>query len=238
MSESLLFAYPYLFVSLVLFGLFLLLLVIAGDQRRPMLWSALLSAPYGFLSVIFVPDYWNPVRIAVWGGAGIEDIVFSFANGGIVWFLVTLLLRDRLSLDIKIKRVLRRYLLWTVCGTPLGLFLLFVGSDPMHGVLLVLSVMIIVFLWLRIELWPLFLVGAVSFGAIYTVTCIAAFSINPDFLLQWNIKELSGYYFLGVPLEEIAWSIAFGAVWPLLVAYAFETRISVRMDGSGNTGHP
>ncbi len=230
MSESIVTSYPYLVVSLLLLALFLLLFMIAGNQRRPMFWSALLSAPYGFLSVIFVPDYWNPVRVAVWGGAGIEDIVFSFANGGIVWFLVTFPLRDRLSFDIQIKRVLKRYVIWTVGGTPLGLFLLFLGSDPMHGVLLVLSVMIVVFLWLRIELWPLFLVGAVSFGAMYTATCMAIFRISPDLLLQWNIQALSGYYFFGVPLEEIAWSIAFGAVWPLLVAYAFETRISFRMD--------
>ena len=232
MSESLLSAYPYLFISLLLLALFLLLFIAAGDQRRPMLWSALLSAPYGFLSIIFVPDYWNPVRIGEWG-AGIEDIIFSFANGGIVWFLVTWPLRNRLSLDIQIKRMLRRYLVWTAGGTPLGLFLLFMGADPMHGVLLVLSVMIVVFLWLRSELWPLFLFGAVSFGAMYTVTCIIAFSLNPDFLMQWNIQALSGYYFFGVPLEEIAWSIAFGAVWPLLVAYAFETRISFRMNNPG-----
>ena len=46
-------------------------------------------------------------------------------------------------------------------------------------------------------------------------------SANPGFVRAWNPAALSGFQFLGAPAEEIAWGVAFGAVWPLFVAYVF-----------------
>jgi len=217
--------YPYLLISLTLLVVFFLCYMAGEKQRRPMLLSALLSAPYGFLSVHFVPAYWDPVRIAEFG-AGIEDIIFSFANGGIVWFMATWPVRNRLSVDIQTRRMLRRYVVCTVSGLSLGLIPLLLGFDPMHVSLVGIAVMGIVLLRLRGELWRLTVVGAVCFGLFYTAICIVSFSLNPDLLRQWNFAALSGYSLVGVPVEEIAWSIAFGAVWPLIIAYSFETRIA------------
>ena len=217
--------YPYLLMSLTLLVIFLLCYLAGGKQRRPMLLSALLSAPFGFLSVHFVPVYWNPVRIAEFG-AGIEDIIFSFSNGGIVWFMVTLPVRNRLLVDIHTKRVLLRYGGCSVVGLSLGIIPLSLGYDPMHVSLAGISIMGIALLLLRREFWRLSVVGTVSFGLLYTIICIASFLLNPDFLRQWNLEALTGYIILGVPVEEIIWSIAFGAVWPLIAAYSFETRIT------------
>jgi hypothetical protein len=212
-------------MSLTLLVLFTLCYLAAGRQRRPMLISALLSAPFGFLSIFFVPTYWNPVRIFQWG-AGIEDIIFSFTNGGIVWFMVTLPVRNRISMDIEIKRMLSRYLACSLLGISPGLIPFFLGCDPMHISLVGLTIMCLVLLLLRSDLLPLPLVGAVSFGLLYTVICVVSFALYPDFLHQWNFTALSGYALLGIPVEEIAWSIAFGAAWPLLAAFSFETRIA------------
>lgn len=225
--------YPYLIISLVLFALFFLCFLIAKKQRKPMFLSALLSAPFGFLSVFFIPAYWQPIRIGEWGGAGIEDIIFSFSNGGIVWFLVTWPIRTRLSVDIQIKRMLRRYLTFSILGISFGLILLFLGFDPMHGTLLGIAIMAIILLQMRRKLWLLPVIGAICFGLTYTIMCSVVFALNPDFLLQWNLKTLSWGYYLGVPLEEIIWSIAFGAVWPLLVAYSFDTQIEPQKTPTG-----
>jgi len=48
--------------------------------------------PFGLLAV---PDYWNPVRIAVVGGIGAEDLLFAAAVGGWSWLLASWPLGDR-----------------------------------------------------------------------------------------------------------------------------------------------
>ncbi len=217
--------FPYLTLIIAQFLVFVLCFLAANKHRWPMFLSALLSAPFGFFSVFFVPAYWQPLRIGEWVGTGIEDIIFSFANGGIVWFMVTWPLRKRLSVDIQVKRVLKRYLLLFIPGISFFLIILFMGFDPMTAVLLGMVVMSSIIILLRCQLWLLSVVGAVCFGVLYTIICHIIFTLDPDFLMQWNLNALSGYFFLGVPLEEIAWSIGFGATWPLFVAYPFNTRI-------------
>jgi hypothetical protein len=218
--------YPYLCASLVLLVFFLIAFFTQSKQRRPMLLSALFSAPYAFLSIFFVPAYWNPVRV-LHLSIGIEDILFSFSNGGIVWLLATWPLRDRLILDIQIKQVFKRYLIFTASGITFWLILILSGCDPMHGAFLGIVVIIVLLLWLRIELWPLILVGMLSFGLLYFIFCSITFAMNPNFLMQWNVQSLSGNSLLGVPIEEIVWGMSFGALWPLLMGYSFNTRLSV-----------
>ncbi len=217
-------SYPYLALSLVLLVLYIPCFLAGKKQRWPMLLSALLSAPYGFLSVFFVPAYWQPVRIAEWGGAGIEDIIFSFANGGVVWFMAAWPVRNRLAIDIQVKRMLLRYLLFSISGISVAYLLGLFGFSPMKGTLLAIVIIAMILLWLQRKLWPLAVIGGICFGLTYTIICTVMFALNTDFLLQWNLKALSGNYFLGVPLEEIEWSIAFGATWPLFIAYCFNAR--------------
>lgn len=218
--------YSYLLMSLTLLVIFFLCYLTGGRQRRPMLLSALLSAPFGFLSIDFVPVYWDPVRIVEFG-TGVEDIIFSFANGGIVWFIATCPVRNRISVDIQTKRMLFRYVVCSVSGLSLGIIPLSLGYDPMHVALAGICVMGIALLLIRAELWRLSAIGAVGFGLLYNIICVLAFYLNPDFLQQWNLEALSGYTIAGVPVEEIAWSLAFGAVWPLVAAFSFETRITM-----------
>ncbi len=56
------------------------------DHRRPMLLSGILSAPLALAAPTFVPVYWNPVRLFPYA-VGIEDVVFSFSNGAMLWSL-------------------------------------------------------------------------------------------------------------------------------------------------------
>lgn len=217
--------YPYLCASLVLLSFFIIAFFTQRKQRQPMLLSALFSAPYAFLSIFFVPTYWNPVRV-IHFGTGIEDILFSFSNGGMVWLLATWPLRDRLMLDIQIKQIFKRYLILTSSGVTLWLVLIFFGCNPMHGALFGIVAITVLILGLRIQLWPLGLVGALSFSLLYFIFCSILFALNPNFLLQWNFQSLSGNFILDVPIEEIAWSIGFGASWPLLIGYSFNARLS------------
>lgn len=225
--------YPYLCSSLALLFIFAVGLMVYQKPPCPMPFSpwisALLSVPYAFLSVFFVPFYWDPVRIWEFWGAGIEDVIFSFANGGTAWVLATGITRHRLILNIQAKRLLWRYLICSVSGVSFGVTVILLGlDDPMHGTLVGIAVVAVVLLRLRSELWPLLVAGAFSFGGLYTVIAGTAFALNPDFLKQWNLEALSGYGLFGVPMEEIVWSLSYGGVWPLVIAYACDARLPAR----------
>ena len=189
-----------------------------------MLLSALLSAPLAMLSLLFVPAYWDPVRIFEFG-TGPEDIIFSFANGGIVWFIITLPKRYRVSVNIKMKRMLLRYAACITAGS-ISLIPISLGCNPMLATVVVLPLICIGLLWLRPEYWPLSVVGAAGFGLFYTIIGVISLIFFPDALQQWNPDALSGYSLLGIPVEEIAWSVCFGALWPLQMAFSFKTRIT------------
>jgi hypothetical protein len=58
----------------------------------------------------------------------------------------------------------------------------------------------------------------------YFVLIRYAFAVFPNLVHQWNFANLSGIAIDGVPLEEILWSLAFGAVYPLLMLYLFDAK--------------
>jgi hypothetical protein len=225
--------YTYLCFSLVSLLVFLVGLMACRKQSRPMRFSpwisALLSAPFAFLSCFFIPSYWEPVRITEFWSTGIEDIIFSFANGGMVWIMATSTIRNRLILNIQTRRLLWRYLVCTVSGISFGMPLFLLGFDnPMHITFIGMAAATAVLLWLRKELWPLLVVGALSFGFLYTVACSITFALALDFIRQWNAEALLGFCLLGVPIEEITWSVSFGGLWPLIVAFIFDVRLPVQ----------
>jgi hypothetical protein len=85
-----------------------------------------------------------------------------------------------------------------------------------------------VLLWHRRELWPLSAAGAVGFTAYYAVIVVALAVVLPGLQLHWTRENLWGPRVFGVPLEEVAWAFAYGAVWPLFMAYVFDTRPVLR----------
>lgn len=221
---TLLSAYPYLALSLALLIIFVAGLIVFQGQRRLMLLSGLLSSPYALASISFVPEYWNPVRVANFL-TGPEDIIFSFANGGIVWLLSIWLVQRRITLSLQTGRLLRRYIACTSSGVAFILVCRFSGLGVMTSVMVSVVVLGVLLLWRRGELWPLPVAGAIGFTLLYLVLAGAVSVIWPDFLLQWNADNLWGPSLLRLPLEEVVWAFGYGAVWPLLMAYVFDARL-------------
>ncbi len=213
--------YPYLGGCLVILLLALAALAVSGAHRRPMLLSGLLSAPYGFASIAFVPDYWQPVRIAEFG-AGPEDLVFSFSNGCLVWFCAVRFTRSRFSMRLHPIRLIARFLACTLAGIAVAVPLWLVGCKPMIAVLCAMPLLGVALLLMRRSYVSIALAGAVGFTALYTVVFVGILQLWPRFIDQWTTEQLCGLSLLGVPVEEIAWSLGFGAVWPLMMAYAFD----------------
>lgn len=222
--------YPYLVFSSVLFIIFLAFLLIYKKQWQPMLVSGLLSAPFAYTSVFFVPEYWDPTRIAVFV-AGPEDIIFSFANGGIVWLIATWPVRKRIILQIQTGRSMMRYVFCSVFGVTFGAAFILIlhtygsGVGIMTAALVTITSLGVLLLYLRSEFWPISIAGGIGFTILYTILVGIVFTIHPDVVLQWNIDNLWGIKLLGIPMEEILWAFLFGAVWPLLMAYVFDVSL-------------
>lgn len=208
--------YPYLVWSLGLLGTFAVAYALKPAHRRIALSSAALSAPSSFLAVVFVPVYWEPVqifRVLV----GPEDLVFSFANGGMIWILagayyaVPEHLWGR-TFCVRSARITASFLaawlllwltglplMWAALAVGFGLWCFLVSRD--------------------VAALTVSLTCAAVFAAGYTLWLTAILYANPGFLESWTPDGLTGVTVLGVPLEETLWAVEFGAVWPLLVAY-------------------
>lgn len=210
----------------------LLLLVIwficwhqSDSQRHNLLLSSLLAAPFGFLSIFFVPHYWNPVRLIEFG-AGIEDLIFSFTGGGIAWYCATYPFRHRIRSHLDLQRLLRVYLLTCLAGFTFGGLLDIAGIAPMTITFTGFALTVTTYLMLRRSLLTLMFSGAIIYGAFYMVVCLLAFGLQPDFINQWNLQALSGIIWFGMPIEELGWGLGFGAVWPLIFSYGMNLQIT------------
>jgi hypothetical protein len=212
--------YPYLIGSFGLLAFFAVAFVLRPEHRRLALISASVSAPYSLLAVVFVPTYWDPVQLFRFG-MGPEDLVFSFANGGLVWILAAAYYsaspRVRIGgFVVRCAGATTAFLLvWLAFGRVTGL--------PIMWAALLAGVVLWVFLVTRdVAALATSLNAAAIFAIGYTLWAAAIIHANPEFAGSWTAEALIGLEFLGVPIEETLWAVTFGAVWPLLVAYSLD----------------
>lgn len=220
-------SYPFFGMSLVLMAVCIVCMAVFPSRCGPMFFSGLLCAPFCLYEVAFVPEYWSPVRIAR-GLVGLEDIMFSFATGGIAWLLGTCCLRRNISFSIEPLRFSRRFFGCSILGLILSLILWRLGLRIMTATLLVIAIGVVGLALRYRRLWLVAVQGAFGFLLVYVAVLRLSFVIWPQFLLQWNSDGLWGTSFLGVPLEEVLWALAFGAIWPGFMAYVFDARLVVR----------
>jgi len=190
-----------------------------------MLVNAVLASPYAFLSLLFVPEYWEPVRIVNLTPC-LEDILFSFSSGALAWPIAVLPIKNRIVLDFQTTRVLKRYITTTFSGLCLLVLCRTCDLDIMSSANLSMAILGILLLLRRVELWPIPVTGAIGFGILYTLLIGCIFAIWPDFILQWNTVTLWSIRLFSVPLGEIIWSLGYGAVWPLLMAYLLDAKVA------------
>jgi len=216
--------HPYLWTSLFLAALCLIGLRLARRQRKPALLSAVFGIPGAAYSLVFVPTYWNPVRIADWP-IGVEDVLFSFANGGLVWLMVAAR-NPGVRLSIDAVTVTKRLVALSVVFALLLLASVRAGVPVMHAGLFSAAIILGAVLWLRPRYWQLGARGMVAFGIFYGLVLLGASRLWPHALSWWHEEVVSGMLFLGAPAEEIAWAVAYGAVYPLVMAFCFDAQLT------------
>lgn len=217
-------SYPYLGMSLALTLLFAVGLLARPAERQLALWSAALQMPLGFLSVFFVPAYWQPARLFVLG-AGPEDLLFSFASGGLVW-LFAAPPGGRLERAVEPRTIARRYAAFAVPGVAAGALLVGWGLGPMSATVVVGLAAAAVLVRRQRHLLRLALAGAVGFGLLYPAVLALAGRLWPHFPGQWSESGSWGLRLAGLPLEEVVWALGGGAVWPLFVAFLVDARLA------------
>ena len=100
--------YPYLFGSLILLIVWLLIYAYRKDLRHQMLWFSPAVAIFGIISEHwFLVDYWNPPVIFhfPFNLGSPEDLIFGFAVGGIVCSLYEIVFNKRTSPENPKNRV-------------------------------------------------------------------------------------------------------------------------------------
>ncbi|MEX1311433.1 MAG: lycopene cyclase domain-containing protein [Candidatus Sulfomarinibacteraceae bacterium] len=217
--------YPYLVLSLVLFAIFMVVFARTRRHRSLLIFSGLGSAAFSFSSFVFVPEYWDPVR--VWSlVVGPEDLVFSFANGGIVWYLATWRRRVLPADDRSVAAFVARFLGWSLLGVASSIPPHLAGFAPMTCCFFSMAVVGTALLISRPDLRMLAATGALGFSTLYTAIGVMTMITFPSFTTQWTHENLCGLAVLGLPLEETAWAFGFGAIFPLIVASSAKIRVT------------
>ncbi len=225
----------YLLFALASLVPYAIVALIDRRQRRVALLCAVGAAPVGLADYLFVPEYWSPGHL-VGSALSIEGVVFSFGNGGMLWFLAALPVRRRAISAIDPARAVRRYLFWMAVGFVVFLTIwrrgLAVGAlDVMEAALVSLIVVGAALATIRPGAWPIMLSGGLGFGAYYSAQLALLSAVAPQFATAWTPTALTGITFLGFPMEEVAWAVIYGGVWALATAHACDVRIRPRGAG-------
>lgn len=70
------------------------------------------------------------------------------------------------------------------------------------------------------------IIGWLVFSVFYFCILKSFFVMFPEFPGQWSLEELYGIHLIGIPVEELMWAFAAGAVWPLIVAYSLNVQLN------------
>lgn len=217
--------YPYLMWSLALAALLAIAMTLCPiEHRRITLLNGALALPFALTACVGAPLYWSPQKMGFLR-FGPEDVIYSFAAAGCAWLLAVWPLNERIAINIRPDRLAWRYILIVAAGTLCGLGGLQLRIKPMSGFLLTLVLLGTVLLWLRPRLWVLAAAGSAGFAAFHFACLRMAFFVTPSFAHSWNEANLWGPRLFGIPMDEIAWAVVFGAVWPMFAAFVLDAQL-------------
>lgn len=189
-------------------------------QRKIMLQVSLVTTVFGLTEPLFVPEYWNPPTLfdlAQRTGFDIESLIFCFGIGGIGSVLYSVLThRHDVAVPASEKRMPLHRHHYKTLASPLVAFLLlyFLPWNPIYPSIAAMAVGAIATLLCRPDLKTKTWVGGVLFLAYYLVFFLALEATSPGYVQQvWNLQDITGILWLGIPLEELLFAFTFGLYW-------------------------
>lgn len=189
-------------------------------QRKIMLQVSLVTTAFGLTEPLFVPEYWNPPTLfdlAQRTGFDIESLIFCFGIGGIGSVLYSVLThRNDVAVPASEKRMPLHRHHYKTLASPFVAFLLlyFLPWNPIYPSIAAMAVGAIATLLCRPDLKTKTWVGGVLFLSYYLVFFLALEATSPGYVqLVWNLQDISGILWLGIPLEELLFAFTFGLYW-------------------------
>lgn len=222
-------SYAFLICSVLYTSITLILghFTLPREQFRLMIYAGLATATSGGFAYFLEGNYWMPLRL---GGfmLGIEDLLISYAVGMIPWYLVAFTWKKKLQMNFQWPGVIKRFLLISFISYTAYLFWVWFGLNPMTGLIVICGILVLAVLFMKPRNWPLALTGMISFSVVWFFVVALTFWLLPDFIFQWNLEGQWGRPLFGVPVGEIVWAVAFGAVLPLLNSFVFNVWIDIK----------
>ena len=219
--------HAYFFANLPLFAAVCAILILG--RRRPIVRLALHSG-LAFLpcSLLAFTDgeYWRPARLGG-GPIGVEDLLFTFIAGAVVWLCAAWGHRGNLTVPAHFPagRVTRRLVLWQLPAGALLAALWRAGLDPMSAALLASIPLLTFLLARRPRLWILSGAALGCFVPFYWAFVRIQFAAFPTYPSQWNPQGPWTPAFLGLPAGELAWAAVLAVLWPVLIASVFDVDV-------------
>lgn len=187
-----------------------------ADLRGPMRRMALASLPFALTEQLFHPTYWSPHFL--WDlvdviGFGVEDLVFVVGLAGFTSTAYPFALGRRLAPDPRGRPSTRAALglLAAVLGGAVAAHAL--GAPMIYACLGAMAVGVFALVARRPELAVPAAVGGALSTAVYGGICLAYAAALPGvFDRVWHTERFLDRFVAGVPLEELLYGFASGAI--------------------------
>ena len=219
--------YPYLVNNVVGLVFCILAYAIIRKPGNLALVGGLMSVPLLPFFLVFEGHYWSPVLLGGWW-LGIEDPICLFNLGFMPCLLAALPFRSTLWPAFEFRQMLIRGFGFGSGATAVFLAFWLTGTDPITSNIAANSVMLILVLILRKDLWPIALCGVFIYGPFFCLWQKISFLLWPHFLSQWNQDNFWGVRYLGLPIGEIGYGFSLGSFYPAYVAYCCNVRLRSR----------
>jgi hypothetical protein len=208
------------------------------DIRKDMVWSSwyfFFIMTVGFIVIkVFAhispaqsinPGYWSPPTLFnlnnLTGGYGIEDALFMFFIGGIAAVIYEELFRHHITY----KRLGHKPHYALLAGVIAALIVASTGINLFYTIV-AFSFVGTAVIWIqRRDLILHSILGGISFLIVYVCLYLCILFIYPDFIVQYyNLRNISGILWLGLPLEEYIFAFGLGLMWSPIYEYVKDLR--------------
>lgn len=221
--------YEFLVLSLLFLAPGALVFFLRPDLRPLMRWAAVASLPFALTERWFYPEYWSPTflfdLISVLG-FGIEDLIFVVALGAFTTTAYAFVFRRRLEpRRAEAGPRLRNTGLLVAAVLLLALSLLLLGLPMLFATVAAEILAAVGMTLVRRDLVLPALLGGLIVALVYGVLCAIFAQLIPGvFERIWHTEALIGRAVAGVPLEELLYAFASGAVATAAFPFARDER--------------
>ncbi|MDJ0823639.1 MAG: hypothetical protein QNJ09_17750 [Paracoccaceae bacterium] len=215
----------------VLIGLgpVLLAIALARRHRSSVLLAGTIETLHSPPMIYFNDGYWTPDRLG--GGTwGIEDVLLCFSLGAGVWFAAIFAYRQQLATSIVWRTIVARLLAIALPTTALAFVFHWLGLTEMEVIVSVMLVTTVALGLLRPDLVRLSISAVLLYVPYYTAFLLVCGALLPGFFGIWSGSDLWGATFFGLPVDEIAFILAFAACYPLIVGIVLDARLRPRAE--------